>query len=334
MIRPRHLKMAARFAAGRLRELHPFEVQAALLNACNLKCVYCRCPEMRTSLLTTAQWRDVIGGLARLGTLRIKFQGGEPTLRADFRELCAEAQAAGILTAVVTNGYGIADSPGLLDHLDEVVVSVDSPRPEINDELRGAGCFAQASRALALARERGVRTFVNMVLTRRNVPDLEAMLEFCEAQGARLNAQPVAFGVVFYDDRAKALGLSMDETHAVHRRMAEWKRAGRGVMFSAAAYLKVVSWPDPATLTVPSEGVSGCMAGKDYVHIEPNGDVHPCVMHGEPFAPRNILSDGLEAALRHAQTHHCGDCWSAYLNERKLVFGLRPTALLEVVRRG
>jgi MoaA/NifB/PqqE/SkfB family radical SAM enzyme len=334
MIRPRHLKMAARFAAGRLRELHPFEVQAALLNACNLKCVYCRCPEIRTRLLSTGQWRQVIQGLAALGTLRIKFQGGEPTLRPDFRELCAVSQQAGILTAVVTNGFGIAETPALLDHLDEVVVSLDSPRAELNDELRGPRCFEHATRAVDLARQRGVRVFVNMVLTQRNLADLEAMLEFCEARGARLNGQPATFGRVFYDDRARALALSTLEVQAVHRRLAAWKRDGRAVMFSAGAYEKVLRWPDADVLTAASDGESGCMAGRDYVHIEPNGDVHPCVMHGAPFEPLNILRDGLEAALRRAQRHECGDCWSAYLNERKLVFGLRPSALLEMARRG
>lgn len=334
MIRPRHLKMAARFAAGRLRALHPFEVQAALLNACNLKCVYCRCPEITTRLMSTDQWRTVIRALAALGTLRIKFQGGEPTLRPDFRELCAVSQEAGILTAVVTNGFGIAQSPALLDHLDEVVVSLDSPRAELNDELRGPGCFEHATRTLDLARQRGVRVFVNMVLTQRNVADLEAMLEFCEARGARLNGQPATFGRVFYDDRARALALSGEEVQAVHRRLAAWKREGRAVMFSAAAYEKVLRWPDPGVLTEESEGESGCMAGKDYVHIEPNGDVHPCVMHGARFEPLNIVRDGLEPALRRAQGHDCGDCWSAYLNERKLVFGLRPAALLEMARRG
>jgi MoaA/NifB/PqqE/SkfB family radical SAM enzyme len=334
MIRPRHLKMAARFAAGRLRDLHPFEVQAALLNACNLKCVYCRCPEIRTRLLSTDQWREVIQGLAALGTLRIKFQGGEPTLRPDFRDLCAVSQEAGILTAVVTNGFGIAENPALLDHLDEVVVSLDSPRAEVNDELRGPRCFEHATRAIDLARQRDVRVFVNMVLTQRNLPDLEGMLEFCEARGARLNGQPATFGRVFYDDRARALALSTVEVQAVHRRLAAWKRDGRAVMFSAGAYEKVLRWPDVDVLTAASDGASGCMAGRDYVHIEPDGDVHPCVMHGAPFEPLNILRDGLEPALRRAQRHECGDCWSAYLNERKLVFGLRPAALLEMARRG
>jgi MoaA/NifB/PqqE/SkfB family radical SAM enzyme len=334
MIGRHHLRMATRFAAGRLRELHPFEVQAALLNACNLKCVYCKCPEIVTRLLTTEQWREIVRGLARLGTLRIKWQGGEPTLRPDFRELCAESQRNGIRTAVVTNGLAIAEDAALLDHLDEVVVSLDSPRAEVNDALRGDDVFARATRAMSLARERGVRVFVNMVLTQRNLPDIDAMLAFCEERGAKLNAQPVSFGRIFYADSARNLALTAEQTREVHRRLAQWKREGRAVMFSAAAYEKVLRWPDPLTLTAASDGESNCMAGRDYVHIEPNGDVHPCVMHGARFEPKNIVRDGLEPALRHVRRHDCGDCWSAYLNERKLAFGLRPQALLEIVRRG
>ena len=50
--------------------------------------------------------------------------------------------------------------------------------------------------------------------------------------------------------------------------------------------------------------------------------------------PKNVIRDGLEPALRHVRHHDCGDCWSTYLHERKLAFGLRPHALLEVIRRG
>jgi MoaA/NifB/PqqE/SkfB family radical SAM enzyme len=76
------------------------------------------------------------------------------------------------------------------------------------------------------------------------------------------------------------------------------------------------------------------MAGKFYVHIEPNGDVHPCVQHAAAYTPKNIVRDGLHAALAHAQQHDCGNCFSAYLNERKALFALRPAALLEMARRG
>ena len=188
MARLRHLKLASRFAANRFRQLHPFEVEASLLNACNIQCVYCLYPHVKTTQMTTQQWREIIQRLGTLGTLRIKFQGGEPTLRPDFRELCAEVQQAGIIAAVTTNGMIIPTRPELLDYLDEIIVSLDSAKPEVNDRLRGEGSYSGAVQTIGIALERGVRTIVNMVLTRENVHDLEAMLEFCEARGVPMNA--------------------------------------------------------------------------------------------------------------------------------------------------
>src|SRR5207253_5035868 len=97
MLSERHLRFAARYAKHRLRKLHPFEVQASLLNACNLRCAYCRCPDVKIELMTTEHWVRAIEGFGALGTMRIKYQGGEPTLRQDFRTLCAASQAAGIV---------------------------------------------------------------------------------------------------------------------------------------------------------------------------------------------------------------------------------------------
>jgi len=335
MLRARHLRLAARVAAHAPRRLHPFEVQAALLNACDLKCVYCRCPEVKTALLTTAQWTAAIAGLGRLGTLRIKFQGGEPTLRGDFRQLCAATRAAGILAAVVSNGQGIADDPTLLEELDEVVLSLDSPRADANDAQRGPGVHANVLRAIEHARARGVRTYINMVVTRATLSDIEAMLAFCEARALGLNIQPVVFGREYYDASARALALDREQMLALHAQLAAWARAGRGLMFAAASYAQFARWPDHTVLTTPSDGPSTCMAGRFYVHIEPNGDVHPCGIHGATrFAAGNLARDGLEAALENARTHDCGDCYAPYLNERKALFGLRPAALLAAVRRG
>ena len=327
--------MAARFAAYRFRALHPFEVQAAVLNACNLRCTYCRCPDVKIALLTTAQWVDIIRGLGALGTMRIKFQGGEPTLRKDFPELCAAARGAGILAAVVTNGLRIAETPALLDGLDEVVFSLDSPDPERNDAQRGAGAHAAVLDGIAAARARGVRTYINMVVTRATLGDIDAMLDFCAARGIGVNIQPVVFGRIYYDDTARALALTRDEMVAMHRQLAAARRAGRPLMFSPESYERVTTWPDLDQINAPSDGPSRCMAGRFYVHIEPNGDVHPCGIHGAPtFQPQNAVRDGLEAALRHVRVHDCGDCYAPYTNERKALFALRPHALRELVRRG
>lgn len=335
MIRRRHLRLASRYLSRRFRSLHPFEVQAVLLNACNLRCAYCICPEVKTDVLTTGQWLETIRGLAALGTARIKFQGGEPTMRADFRELCREAKRAGITSAVTTNGLKVFEDPSALDYLDEIIFSLDAVDPEINDALRGESTCKRVLKAVDVALARGVKTYVNMVVTRANLSEMEAMLEFCESKAIGLHIQPAVLDWKFGDSQATNLALSAEELRAMHVKLALWKSQGRGLIFSAWAYRKAADWPDYGLATTPSQGPSACMAGKFYVDIQPNGDVHPCGMHrAEAFRPKNILTDGLAEALLHVRRHDCGDCWSVYLNERKAVFGLKPGALVEMLRRG
>jgi len=334
MIRPRHLKMALIYLGRRLRKLHPFDVEAVLLNDCNLHCQYCHYPDRLKPQLTTAQWRDIIRGFAGLGTLRFKLHGGEPTLRPDFRELSAEARVSGMIVAATTNGTTMADRPELLDFLDEVIVSLDSPHPQANDRVRGKGSQAKAVKTIDLALRRGVKTYVNMVLTRANVQDLEDMLEFCEGRGVMMNAQPIAFGGLYYVGQARALELSPDEIRDVHRRLLNWKKQGRGLFFSKGAYRKVLEWPDYSRLAIKGRGPSSCVAGKDYIRVESNGDVLPCCQYNADFTPKNILRDGLRESLLHVQTHNCADCWLAFYNERTALFKLKPGAVWEAFRRG
>lgn len=328
------LPLARHFIKYRLRTLHPFEVQAVLLNACNLRCLYCRCPEIKTELMTTEQWCDLVAGLAAFGTYRIKFQGGEPTLRKDFAVICRAAKHAGLVTAVTSNGYGLARSDDNLAHLDEVVLSLDALSADLHDRYRGQGSHATVMRALDRAQAKGCRVYINMVVHRDTIHELDAMLEFCETRHIGLNAQAVMFGKEYQNDQARFLGLSQQDEQAMYRRLAEWKRQGRPLMFSADSYSRTAGWPDYRTLTMRGDGESSCMAGRDYIHVEPNGDVHPCGLHGATFTPKNFLRDGLEAALLNAQHHDCTDCALVYLNERKALFGLRPMAVREVFRRG
>jgi len=333
MIRLRHLKMASRFVAHCFRELHPFEVEANLLNSCNLRCVYCRCTEIKMKPMTTEQWRAVIHRLGTLGTIRFKFFGGEPTLRPDFQELTSEVRRAGIIAAATTNGQIIPSRPELLDYLDELIVSLDSSNPESNDRLRGEGSYRRAVQTIELSLQRGIRTFVNMVLTRENLSDLEEMLEFCESKGVLMNAQPVAFGRGRYRSENQAYALTSEQIRTLHLNLARWKRQGRGLMFSAKSYQKVAEWPDHTILSVRSPGESPCVAGKDFIYIDANGDVIPCCQYESDFTPKNIVREGLDEALRHVRRHDCGKCWRVFYNERLAVFRLKPYALREVFRR-
>jgi MoaA/NifB/PqqE/SkfB family radical SAM enzyme len=329
----RQLRTAGRLLAHRFRELHPYDVEINLLNACNLRCVYCRCPEIKIGLLSTDQWCRIIRQLGDVGTLRVRFQGGEPTLRSDFRTLCAAVQDAGARCGVTSNGLMIAAHPELLDHLDEVVISLDAVNPEVHDRLRGSGTHAQVVRAIDIARGRGVPTYVTMVVTSANLGEIEPLLEFCEMRGVIMHAQPILFGRQYFDDTVRHLALTAEQQRAVHAQLAAWKRQGRALVFTASTYAGVAEWPDHDVLATRTDGISGCVAGRYHIHIEANGDVHPCFQHTASLTPKNIITDGFAEALRHVQRHDCGDCYTACLVERKAVFGLRPLALLEALRR-
>lgn len=329
----RAVRLVTHYARYRPHRLRPFEVQAALLNACNLRCSYCRCPEIETDQLATAQWIQILGGLGRLGTLRVKFQGGEPTIRRDFGELCAAARRAGLTTAVVTNGIAIARNPRLLDALDEVVISLDAITPQLHDAQRGAGTHLQAMTALERAREMGRRVVVNMVVHRDTAGEVEAMLQFCEQRGCLLNAQAVMFDRTYQVAEAKSIALSNDEQREFYLLLARWREQGRPLVFSPAAFRRTAGWGDFSTTVRAGRFPSSCPMGTEYVHIEPNGDVHPCGLHGGRFVPLNAVRDGLEAALLNARHHECEDCALAYLNERKLLFRLHPQTVWHTIRR-
>ena len=334
MIRKRHLMLARKYLAHRWKPLQIFEVQACVVNACNLKCVYCKCPEVRTSVLTTQQWHQLIADLARLGTMRIKFQGGEPTLRQDFRELCKISKTNGIITSVTTNGQRIADEPMLLDYLDEIVLSMDAIDAEINDRLRGDGSHAKVMQSIEHARQRGIRIYINMVVTSENLEQIEPIIHFCSEIGAGFHAQPMTLDWAYADEHMRYLELSDDEIRDLHRQLVAGKDKGWPLMFSAVTYQKTVDWPDYKHLRSKGDTTSACMAGRFYVHIEPNGDVFPCGFQVGDFKPLNSIHDGIELALKNARLHHCLDCGIPYLNERKALFALRPYALSELFRRG
>lgn len=333
MISTRAIRLATRFAAYRFRELHPFEIQASVMNACNLRCRYCRCPEIATRTMDTRQWTETIRHLARLGATRIKFQGGEPTLRKDFRELTGVVQQSGVIASVTTNGQLMATRPELFDYLDEVVFSLDARDAAKNDSQRGAGVHGNVMQAIGHARAKGVRPFINMVVSTRTYDDIEALLEFCEQNGIGFHAQPVQKDWFYADSDFDDLILPDDKIRDMHVRMAQWKRAGRPLMFCAETYERTAGWPDYTRFNRITDQPSDCMAGRFYYHIEPNGDVYPCGITATAFPARNIIRDGLEDALRAAGSHTCQDCGMAYLNERKALFALKPFAVRQMLRR-
>jgi len=231
--------------------------------------------------------------------------GGEPTLRKDFRELTEVVQRSGVISSVTTNGQRMATEPRLFDYLDEAVFSLDALDSEKNGFHRGRGVLANVMRAIDHAFDRQTRVYIKMVVSTEIHDQIEPLLEFCERRGIGFHAQPVQVDWSYPDEEATALTLSDPDVRNMHLKMAEWKRAGRPLMFCAETYERTARWPDYTKFQLFGDKPSDCMAGRYYLHIEPNGDVYPCGLNVDRFSAKNILRDGLQTALKAARQHNC-----------------------------
>lgn len=332
-MKPTKLQLTGRYLRHRFNTIRPFEVQASVTNQCNLRCKYCACPTLAGQELSTAQWLEVMGGLRELGCARFKFQGGEPTTRPDFEILTAEVKRLGMICAITTNGLMIAENPGLLTNLDEIVISLDSPHRNNHDRLRGEGTHQAVLRALDHSRKAGKITLINMVVSQVNHADLGDMLAFCKQREVFFNAQPMVSGKVFYGSTTDDIMLSLNEIRHMNLTLAEWKKRGEPVMFSSQSYKHAADWTDYNDHMKMGPAPSKCIGGKSYIHIEPNGDVFPCAFHVGHFQAKNLLRDGLEDALMQAGDHGCRECWIPYMNERRALAGLKFSAIVAFLSR-
>jgi MoaA/NifB/PqqE/SkfB family radical SAM enzyme len=318
------LKIVASKTTGRPR---PFFVQYSLLNACNARCAYCNSPARDATQLTTGDHRRVLGELARLGSVRIKFLGGEPLLRPDIGELVAETRRLHMRAAMVTNGFLVIDKFDVVRQLDELIISIDG-REAPHDRQRGRGTWSRVMAAIEACADAKLDFFLSAVVTRNSMGEVDWLIDTARRLGVMVNFQIPQFNPEVYGAQASALMPGADDIRAILRKVIAEKERGAPVLFTTRSYRRTLAWEDYGVERVDRPGEpSPCTAGKYFLQIEPNGDVYPCVLHIGSFRPKNVLADGVEAAWRHAMSHSCGGCYNTWLNENRGVFDLHPTVI-------
>jgi len=110
-------------------------VRATLTLRCNMNCVYChREGEGRSGReLTCEEWVRVLRACARLGLRRVKFTGGEPTLREDLPRIIEGIRNRFRDVSLTTNGSLLRRRADELREsgLDRVNVSLDTLDPSL-----------------------------------------------------------------------------------------------------------------------------------------------------------------------------------------------------------
>jgi mycofactocin biosynthetic radical S-adenosylmethionine protein MftC len=168
------------------------------------------------------------------------------------------------------------------DYVD-VQISLDGATAEVNDAVRGAGSYATATRAMENLAGAGFRGFkLSVVMTRQNIPQLDAFKDIADRFGAQLRLT-----------RLRPSGRGADVWHDLHptagqqRELYEWLVAHGEQVLTGDSFFHLSAYGS----ALP--GLNLCGAGRVVCLIDPVGDVYACpfAIH-ENFLAGNIREPG------------------------------------------
>lgn len=259
-----------------------------LTYACNLSCVHCLSASGRRDPreLSTAECRAIIDDLERMQVFYVNIGGGEPTVRPDFFELVDYAVDHHVGVKFSTNGVKI--SPAVAkrlagnDYLD-VQISLDGATAEVNDAVRGRGSYAMALKAMRNLADAGMANFkISVVMTRENVPQLDAFKALADSYGAQLRItrlRPSGRGADVWDQ--------LHPTAGQQREIYDWLVAHGDGVLTGDSFFHLSAFGE----ALP--GLNLCGAGRVVCLIDPVGDVYACpfAIH-DAFLAGNVRGDG------------------------------------------
>jgi mycofactocin radical SAM maturase len=214
----------------------------------------------------------VIDELEDMRVFYIDVGGGEPTVRSDFWELIDYATEHHVGVKFSTNGSRItAEVAARLAENDyvDVQISLDGATADVNDVIRGAGSYQAAVRAMDALASAGISGFkVSVVVTRQNVPQLDAFKELADRFGAQLRItrlRPSGRGADVWDD--------LHPTSVQQRELYDWLLSNGEKVLTGDSFFHLGAYG------APLPGLNLCGAGRVVCLIDPIGDVYAC-----PFA--------------------------------------------------
>ncbi|HVF90600.1 MAG TPA: radical SAM protein [Blastocatellia bacterium] len=121
---------------------------------CNFRCTYCddgsgnmypHLPETRLDTAKTIQVLEII----RKASPGLNITGGEPSVRPDIDEIFTHIGRLGFSpVSFNTNAFLLDKHLSILDHVDYLIISLDSPNPQRGDALIDVGAGGQTERVI------------------------------------------------------------------------------------------------------------------------------------------------------------------------------------------
>ena len=262
----------------------PWTILMSLCTACNLNCLGCWAAEYGPNLsMPLETLNNIVQQGKALGVYTYLLSGGEPTLRKrDILSLCAEHPDC--VFAAFTNGTLIDNQ--FAAEIRQVsnfipLISVEGFE-EATDARRGQGTYQKALEAMSILKDHQLLFGFSACYHRRNTEAVgsEAFVDTMVDAGCRLGW---FFGYMPIGANADTtLMATAEQRRFMYEKVREYRRT--------KPIFTIDFWND-------SEHIGGCIAGgRNYLHINANGDVEPCAfIH---YSDSNIKDKSLLEALK------------------------------------
>jgi Fe-coproporphyrin III synthase len=253
-------------------------------NRCNCRCVMCDIwQETDTREITVAELERHLADIESLGVEWAVFSGGEPLMHSDLFRLARMLRARHIRTTILSTGVLLERcAERIVADIDDVIVSLDGPRPVHDAIRRAAGAFDRLAAGVR-AIHRLVPGYI--IAARSTVQRMNAAHLRATAAAAReLGLASISF-------------LAVDLTSNAFNRSLTWPAARQAIVAPDLEVLGremdalIAGWPDdgfiverPAKLRrivdhFRSPAAPSCNAPWVSGVLEPSGDVRPCFFH-------------------------------------------------------
>lgn len=274
-----------------MREVHQCNIPWLILmdptSACNLHCTGCWAAEYGHKLnLTYEEMDSIITQGKELGIYFYMYTGGEPLVRKkDIIRLCEKHYDCEF--HAFTNGTLVDDEfCEEMRRVGNLSLSISLEGfEEVNDMRRGEGVFNKVMATMDRLKKYGLIFGTSICYTRKNIETVtsDEFLDMIIGKGCRFtwyfHYMPVG------NDAAPDLLPTKEQREYMYHRVREIRSMTGGKPIYAMDFQN------------DGEFVGGCIAGgRNYCHINANGDVEPCVfIH---YSSANIREVTLLEALK------------------------------------
>lgn len=265
----------------------PFTILLDPTSACNLHCTGCWAAEYGHKMnLSNEDLESIISQAEDLGIHTFLFTGGEPLVRKNDIVALAEKHNHSFFQTF-TNGTLIDEKfcEDLLRVKNFVPIISLEGFEEVNDDRRGEGTYQKVMHAMDLLKEHKIPFGHSICYTSKNYKTVtsDEFLDMVISKGAKFiwyfHYMPVG------NEASTDLLLTPDQREYMFHRVREIRGFEGGKPIFALDFQNDGEW------------VGGCVAGgREYCHINPNGDVEPCVfIH---YSSANIHDKSLLECLK------------------------------------